>query len=166
MPSGAGTLLLKPARGQHLLLLAVCSAFVAIGVMMIGEGDVTGWFVAGFFGLGVVIFSVNLIPGASHLLLAPEGFRYRSLFRAGSERWCNVERFGVFDAGARTMVGWDHVAGYGKHRRGRRFARGLAGLQAGLPDTYGRSATELAELLDDWRSRALQNERARPPRTD
>jgi len=162
----ADTLLLKPARGQHLLLLATCAAFVAIGVMMIRDGDLSGWFVAGFFGLCVVVFSVNLIPGASYLLLAPEGFRYRSLFRAGNERWRDIERFGVFDAGARTMVGWDYVAGYERHQRGRHFAKRLAGLEAGLPDTYGRSATELAELLDDWRRRALQSERGAQPGVD
>jgi hypothetical protein len=34
--------------------------------------------------------------------------------------------------------------------------RQLVGAQAGLPDTYGRSAKDLAALLNQWQARALQ----------
>ena len=45
------------------------------------------------------------------------------------------------------MVCWNYVPGYDKQKLGRRLAMGLSGVEAGLPDTYGRPAQELA---GDW----------------
>jgi len=51
----------------------------------------------------------------------------------------------------RKMVGWDYAPTYTAQSLGRKISRGMSGVEAGLPDTYGMSAESLATLLNDWR---------------
>lgn len=44
--------------------------------------------------------------------------------------------------------------------------RQFVGAQAGLPDTYGRSAEDLAALLNQWRNRALEHDATSLPYCD
>jgi hypothetical protein len=46
---------------------------------------------------------------------------------------------------------WDARAG----RRIAKINRALVGAGSALPDTYGMKAEELAELMNEWRSRAI-----------
>ena len=54
------------------------------------------------------------------------------------------------------MVLFDYARSYTRSARARAVASALTGAEAGLPDTYGRSAEELTILLNDWRSRATR----------
>jgi hypothetical protein len=51
------------------------------------------------------------------------------------------------------MVMITFVPSYGRGRKARAVANALTGGEGGLPDTYGRSAKELAALLNEWRAR-------------
>jgi hypothetical protein len=147
---------LTPSRGKHLLLLAVAALFVAIGVMMLSQRRVSvldAWMAyAGiaFFGLGIPMFAVQLIPGCSYLKIRPEGFEFRTLWRGARFRWTDVEEFGVARFTAHRMVGFRFSASYDRRRfaRVRRLNAALAGYEAALPDNYGMKHGELAALLN------------------
>lgn len=166
MATRAGQLVLRPSPARHLGLLAISIAFVAIGVMMIRDGRWEGWLTAGFFGLGIVAFGGNLIPGASRLVLEADGFRYRNLFRGGGERWRDIAGFRVVSAGATTLVGWDYVDGHTGQRLGRKISKRLGGAEAALPDTYGHSAASLASLMEQWRLQAVAGSTGVRPTVD
>jgi hypothetical protein len=152
-------LTLLPARPRTIGLLLVCLLFTGGGGWMIGKGEIAGWLCAVFFGLGCVVFSVNLWPGASYLRLGPEGFVVCSLFRRWPlVRWDAVSEFRVVRVRTK-MVVYDQE-GY-KSSRLARVNRALVGAGCGLPDTYGRKPEALAELLNEWRARALSASAAR-----
>ncbi len=161
MATPSERLVLKPSPWRHLGLLAISVAFVVLGVMMIGDGKWEGWLTAGFFSLGLVAFGGNLIPGASHLVLEADGFRYRSLFKVGAERWQDIAGFRVVSAGATRLVGWDYADGHAGQRLGRKISKTLGGAEAALPDTYGHSAASLAALMEQWRQRSAAGVRPR-----
>jgi len=144
---------LTPSPLKHFGMLAICIAFVAIGVLARGDNPALMWLVSGFFGLGAVVFIINLIPGSSFLELTAQGFTFRALYRTWHVPWTDVDGFLVANVGGRDMVCWNYAPGYDKQKFGRRLSSGLSGVEAGLPDTYGRSAGELAQLLNDWRQR-------------
>ncbi len=105
-----------------------------------GEG-VSAWFVASCFGLCLVVSLAQFWPAASYLKLTLKGFVCRTLFRQWSAGWESVSEFYV------GRVGDDQRVIF--HRPGS-IARKF------LPDTYGRSPQELADLNErlaatgDW----------------
>lgn len=122
-----------------------------------------GWASVLFFGLGAIVGAIHLVPGMSYLRLTPDGFIIKSMYRISRPvRWDSVSEFRVakmeflikmvvFDALARPDAGLSAIN------------RQLVGAQAGLPDTYGRSAEDLAALLNQWRDRALDRDATSPP---
>lgn len=78
-----------------LLLLVGCSAFVAAGVFMLRTDPSNwsgwaahaawrasaAWAAIAFFGLGVLVGIVNLLPGGGYLELDQRGFTMCNLFR-------------------------------------------------------------------------------------
>jgi hypothetical protein len=52
------------------------------------------------------------------------------------------------------MVGWNYKPSHAGSPKLRSFNASLAGAEAALPDTYGKSVTELIELLEAFRWRS------------
>jgi hypothetical protein len=156
MTDGASTLLLHPRRAKWLLLLVASLAFTVAGVAMIRSGERDGWFLVGVFALGTLVAGAQLVPSTAYLRLTSEGFEIRTLFRHLRIRWADVTWFRPGRIGLNKMVLFDYARSYTRSARARAVASALTGAEAGLPDTYGRSAEELTILLNDWRSRATR----------
>ena len=144
---------LHPNRARAALWLLLSLGFVAIGVLMVRDGKLAGYFVGGVFALGVLVFAINLHPRASYLRLTEEGFTYCSLFRAHGVRWDAVAEFAVIVLPTATvskprLVAWNFVPGYPRTGRARAISQALCGYEAALPDTYGLKHDELAGLMN------------------
>jgi len=152
----SGDLVLRPRRGRLLLLLGVCSTFVALTFLPnIKESEAAvKWGARCFFGLGVLIFALELLPGVSHLRLTPGGFEVRTLFRSGFMRWGDVEEFFPIRMFGAAFVALRFSESCKAMKPGRLVASLLSGGAEGiLPDTYGCRVEELAALLEEWRRR-------------
>lgn len=146
-------MMLRPSRGKALLMLVIGVAFMASGVFMVREGRAWGWFVLIFFGLCTLIFITLLLPNAAYLRLSPEGFEIRSVFRSFRNKWSDVASFHAGRVGLNPMVMIRFAPSYAPGRKARAVSAALTGGEGGLPDTYGRSAKDLAALLNEWRAR-------------
>ncbi|MBD0370522.1 MAG: PH domain-containing protein [Pyrinomonadaceae bacterium] len=171
------TLTLRTKSTKWLLYLVISLVFVAAGVLTF-KGEIMSWLVIIFFGLGSVVFALQLFSNASSLQLSSEGFTVRSLFRSHSYRWSDVEGFavgrmgnikhegaglaldvaGAFIPGAMNPRGIKTVVfnfspSYQNKHALRKINKGLSGYEACLPDTYGMSAENLAELMKEWQRR-------------
>jgi hypothetical protein len=142
---------LHPKRTKQIALAGLCTGFAAIGVLMIRDGHLAGWYCLAFFGLGVLIFLVQLVPGASYLKLDARGFTVRSLYRSTSYRWSDVIGFAPGRIGGNRGVVFNLTPESQQQRRLRRFNAAVFGAEAALPDTYGVSAERLAEILNEWK---------------
>lgn len=145
------SLQLTPSRWKHLALLACCACLVALAFLVGPRQSTLAWLTGGFFGLGVVVALIALIPGSGFLRLEPEGMSVRSLYRTWRVAWADVEDFYVASVAGREMVCWEYAAGFSGQPLGRAFSRAISGVEAGLPDTYRIPAAELASLLNEWR---------------
>jgi len=153
MPATAQGLTLYPRRSAAVWLLLVCSVFVALGIWMGLRGDWRGFLCAGFFGLGLPVGAVQLIPGSSYLELDTAGFTFCTLFRRTTVAWADVAGFYVVtlrQSGlkVRELVGFNFAASYDKARLGRKIASLIGQCEGALPDTYGQPAGELAALMN------------------
>lgn len=144
---------LTPSPWRHLLLVVLSGAFVVMGGFLVSRGQPFGWLCIAFFGLGVLLGLATLVPGASYLELREDGFEFRSIYRKWFQRWSDIEEFFPQRIATNDMVCWNYTPGYDAQARGRKLSAGLTGVEAALPDTYGLSAPELAELMNQWRVR-------------
>ena len=153
---------LYPKKSQAIGLFFLCAIFVAIGIWMGVTGEWIGYLIAGFFGLGVVIFIVQLIPGSACLRLDPESFTFCSLYRRTTLPWSAIDGFHVVvmrQTGLKVheLVGFNFVPDYDRNQLSRQISSAVTECEGGLPNTYGKSAEELACLMNEhlqkWREK-------------
>ena len=151
---------LYPKRSQAIGLFFLCAIFVVIGIWMGVTGEWIGYLIAGFFGLGVVIFIVQLMPRSAFLRLDSEGFTFCSLYRKTTLPWSAIDGFHVVvmrqtELKVHELVGFNFVPAYDRSQLGRQISSAVAECEGGLPNTYGKSAEELARLMNEhlqrWR---------------
>jgi hypothetical protein len=145
---------LHASKAKMLGLVAISAVFVVIGIYMSPKEPVMGLLCAGFFGLCGIVGVLGLIPGGSYLLIERDGFTTSSLFRKHSYQWRDVGAFGVQRISRNKMVCWNFAPSYSGPKRGASISKTLTGIEAALPDTYGKKAEDLAELMNELRQRA------------
>jgi len=153
---------LRPTKVKNVVNLLISAAFVSLGVWLGLRGSTVGWFCAAFFGIGIVVFVLNLLPNSSFLALNNQGFTVRALYREHSYRWTDVEAFRVGIIGTlgwkRTrMVVFNFSSEYHATPRLRKIALAVAGSEGALPDTYGLTLDQLADKMNTAREAALQD---------
>ncbi len=123
-----------------------CVAFVAIALSM--DHSLFAYVGVAFFGLGAVVFTMQLLPNSSYLRLTREGFTMCSLFRCHTIQWRHVSKFGVGRIYMKKVVGWNPAHEISKAGKA---TKALSGYVSALPDTYSLRAEELADLMNRLR---------------
>jgi hypothetical protein len=149
-----GPVTLYPSKKKWLLIFVIGILLTASGHLMIGDGVRWGWFVFVFFACGSITAVVMLLPGAGALLLDKEGFQATSLFGRHRSRWQDTSGFEAVSIppSLQKMVVYDDAKLIGRSMA--KINVGIAGHNAGLPDTYGLSADGLAHLMARCQARA------------
>ncbi len=145
------TIILKPKKLTTVILLLISILFVVIGFISMEEKIFIKWGGIIFFGLGIIVFIIELLPNSSYLKLNKEGFEMRSLYRSHFIKWTEVTNFGIFYFRFNTMVAFNYTADYKKHNTGKKISELLSGYHGALSGTYGMNATKLAELMNEWK---------------
>ncbi len=153
-----GPVVLLPERRRWQIILAFNLLFVFAGFLMMLQGQRLGLYVVIGFALIAFIPAMIALPGAAKLAIDRDGFVATSLYRGRHTRWSDVSEFQVAQmarGGHRIVVYDDATITDGSHlMAGSR----IAGRNAALPDTYGLGAEQLAQVLNHWRTRALEGE--------
>lgn len=145
-------MVLRPKKSKILLLLLASLAFTVIGFFMIRGGNTMGWFVALFFGLCLLVFIIQLFPGASQLKLTEEGFIMTSLFKSHFTKWSDVKAFEADYLGPNKTVVFDFIDSHTGQTAGKDLAKSLSGSHGALPSAYGLKAVELAKIMKEWKA--------------
>ena len=141
-------IILRPSKTTLILSLVGSALFMVGGIWMASEQPGWGYAAAIFFGLAIVVFGVQLLPNSSYLKLTEEGFEVCSTFKVNTYRWADIEKFSVMNVPLNKMVSWDFVTDYSSQEAGRRVSSRITGSEAALPDTYGMTAEDLAQLMN------------------
>ncbi len=137
---------LRTSRKKAILGLMGCVVFIAIALSM--DHSLFADIGIAFFGLGAIVFTMQLLPNSSYLRLTREGFTMCSLFRCHTIQWRHVSGFGVGRIYTKKVVGWDPAHDVSKPGK---VTKALSGFASALPDTYGLGAEELAALMNRLR---------------
>lgn len=96
------------------------------------------------------------MPGSSYLRLGPDGLVTKTPLRTTRLSWNEVSDVRVYEVHTRYSrtrhVGFD-LTDPAAHPRLVALSRKIAGVESGLPDTYGRSPEDLVKLLEVYRDR-------------
>ena len=121
---------------------------------MISDGETAGWLPFIFFGLGILVSIVMMLPGASYIRLYAEGCEVCSLFKKRRVRWGDIGPLSVSTISKNKMVVFDYSPNYTDHVSSRQLAKNMTGFEGALHDTFGMSAEELAGVMNEWRTTA------------
>jgi hypothetical protein len=130
-------------------------------------GTTKGWLGyagAALFGLGMLVALLQLVPGSSYLKIDETGVEFSVLFRKSTLSWSLVEEFFVVSlkqtgVTVNKMVAFNYVPTSRGQHLGSRIARTITQCDGALPDTYGKSAEELAMLLNSYLDKIQTGER-------
>jgi len=156
LPANRPSASFGPDRRRLLIYAALAALMTAAGAWLAAEGKTWGWLGAVFFGLCVVVFVLQMIPGAARLRLDAGGFHVRSLYSGTTIRWSEIREFRVGNVGWRRlfgppMVGYLLREGSSFSGRALRMVRAASGIEGALPERYGFLRDDLVRLLNAWR---------------
>jgi len=147
----------RPGVLKTVLLGLGSLLFVVSGIFMADDDPIIGWLAISFFGIGLLVFIVQLIPGSTELTLTEEGFVMTSLFRKRTTKWSDVESFKIGYLGRSKTIMFDFVEGHNRQTTGKLISKALSGSHGALPITYGLKATELLQILNEWKNKHDHN---------
>jgi hypothetical protein len=152
-PEPALRLVMPKRRMVRFLVLSI--AFVAAGVVMLPQNPWLAWSAIGFFGLGLVVFAVQIVH-SSVLLLDADGFEPHVLLhrRESRTQWEDCIAFTASDGGPAKLVIYSTTRKDLSALRAvnSALAGGDEAVQAGFG---GLNATQLAQLMNRYRDRKV-----------
>jgi hypothetical protein len=158
-----GPITLYPSRRRWYATFAISIAIILISVAMIARGNSQGWIGVALCGFIGGLSAIMLTARFSALQLGAEDFVLRHLFRSRTVRWIDAHRFeAVIAYGAAASLlpeNWRKIVGYDLlPKRQRRFPALetlLSPHDCAMPDAYGLTPDDLADLMNAWRARAI-----------
>lgn len=133
---------LYPKKSKKILNLIICLALVVLGISIIDKNFWAGMLNIIMFGIGTIMFAVNLHPQASYLKIDEKGLEMRTLFRSTMIPWHVIHGFTTKKVLFKNMVTFNFNVQYIDLSK-------MKNRTPALPDTYGMSAKELAKKLND-----------------
>ena len=145
---------LHSSRRRTLALLMMSALFAAAGAAMITAEAPFGWLALGFGVLGVAVLGFILVR-PNRLELSAEGFTTVTLGRRWTVAWKDCGEFRTwkdpFYLGSPSLVVFDCRAPVAGGRALAVAAEALTTANASLPETYGMAASDLTDLLNQYR---------------
>ena len=140
---------------KWLTVMAIGAGFVAIGIIVIVmQGGFLAWFVTLFFALVAGVGALQLIGPGSHLELHADNFVVTNFGRKTTERWDECANFSVYRVSRTELVVYDRARDVETHKG--EMNRSISGRSSGLPDTFGMSAKDLAELMNAYQQHGVE----------
>jgi hypothetical protein len=145
-----------------LLLIAIVMAGTSLYLLEFEQNPryrtwLAAWGILIFFSVGIPIFAVMLLPNASYLKLGPREFELVSLFKKARIPWRNAMNFRldpIMPMNNKKMLVFDYTP-----LPGEQISKWLGAIARGrgaLPGTYRLNQADLADLMNQWRERALR----------
>ena len=146
---------LYPSRTKWILLSVVCGLFALLGFVIGVTGDAHGWIVAAIFG-SLTAYSIwHLNSRSNYLRLTPTGFEVRAPMRKYDVRWNEIADFGAVIWRRNLFVVFNFNNPTSGDAKRRAQNRRVLSYDEMIPETYGLSVEELAEILELRRRAAI-----------
>jgi hypothetical protein len=136
-------------------LMVVSGGVCALALTLLPSAQETPWLRSAAAGM-CALLTVTVLLGRRriYLRLTPDGYEEHWVLHTSGHRWSDVERFVARKVGPVEHVAVVPSPAHARLSTLRRGVRVLGLSDATLSDTYGRSARDLADVMNAWAARA------------
>lgn len=146
-----------PSRTKMVLFALGAAIGVAVGVWLATASLVLGGLSIAFWGLGFLVFIIQLLPNSSYLEIRSDGFTMRGLYRDHSYRWDDIQAFFPVSLHGNRMTAVTFRPEFEGHVWGRGMSQAIADCDGAIPE-YGVPADKMAEILNECLARFRETE--------
>lgn len=139
-------LTLKPGKTKSTILILISAALVVLGISLLEKNMMIAVLNIVFFGICLAVFIINLFPNASYLKIDERGIEMKNLFRTTFIPWQAVNVFKTKFIFINKMVVFDIDQKLLDSSK-------IKSKTGAFPDTYGMSAKNLANLLNEYKAK-------------
>ena len=139
-------LTLKPGKIKNITLILISTAFIVLGISLLEKNMLVAVLNIFFFGICLIIFIINMIPNSSYLTIDERGIEMKNLFRTTFIPWQAVSGFKTKFIFINKMVVFDIDQKLLDSSK-------IKSKTGAFPDTYGMSAKNLANLLNEYKAK-------------
>lgn len=132
----------------------VAAIFVVAGYLMLEENPLIGWLSISFFGLGVMIFLLQLVTNFAYLKIDEEGFEERVLFRTKKYKWSDVKGFRKTSFYGNQSIVFDYTDEYLQRNRKSILYYFLFGKQGSITSSHNIDTGKLLNLMKSYQRRS------------
>ena len=128
--------------------------FVALGYSLLEKDPLMAWLGISFFGLGAIIFLIQILTNVSYLKLSEAGFEERSLIRTRYYKWSDVE--GLRQASFRGIksIYFEFSDEYKRCNYEKKASLFSSRKRGGITSSYTIKTEELLELMKDLKRKS------------
>ncbi len=146
------------SRIKALLLFIGCLVFVALGWWISTPKPIIGWSCVVFFGLGIPVSILMMLPNRVYLRVSKHGFEMASPFNKKLVRWSDVERFYIVAVRGTKLIAIVYKPGYAEQQVLRKLSSSVAGMEGAIPNCYTASREEILSALNEWHARYARSD--------
>ncbi|REC45094.1 PH domain-containing protein [Chryseobacterium sp. 5_R23647] len=139
-------LILKPSKIKNIILILISIGFISLGISLLEKNMLIAVLNIVFFGICLIIFIINLLPNSSHLTIDEKGIEMKNLFRTTFIPWQAVSGFKTKFIFVNKLVTFTIDEKLLESSK-------MKGKTGAFPDTYGMSAKNLANLLNQYKAK-------------
>lgn len=149
--------ILKAGKSRALAITFGSLVSAAIGLWLYQrDHSSTGLMLSAVCSIIAIATAVQLLPGASELILDNEGFSIKAMFRTQRYKWADVTGFNVGKIGFNSMVTFNLTEEFKARSEAEKsaaeFMKNINGYEAALPANYGMNPQDLSQLMNRWHS--------------
>lgn len=137
-------LILKPSKIKSTILILISIGFISLGIKLLEKNILIAVLNIFFFGICLIIFMINMIPNSSYLKIDEKGIEMKNLFKITFIPWQAVSGFKTKFIFVNRLVTFTIDEKLLENSK-------MKGKSGAFPDTYGMSAKNLANLLNEYK---------------
>lgn len=137
-------LILKPSKIKSIILILISIGFIYLGIKLLEKNILIAVLNIFFFGICLIIFVINMIPNSSYLKINERGIEMKNLFKTTFIPWQAVSSFKTKFIFVNKLVTFTIDEKLLENSK-------MKGKTGAFPDTYGMSAKNLANLLNEYK---------------
>ena len=138
-------LILKPSKIKNIILILISVGFISLGITLLEKNLLIAVLNIVFFGICLIIFIINLLPNSSYLTIDEKGIEMKNLFRTTFIPWQAVSGFKT------KLISVNKLVTFTIDEKLLESSK-MKGKTGAFPDTYGMSANNLANLLNEYKA--------------
>ncbi|MCD0453868.1 PH domain-containing protein [Chryseobacterium sp. LC2016-27] len=139
-------LILKPSKIKSIILILISIGFISLGIKLLEKNMLIAVLNIFFFGICLIIFIINMIPNSPYLKIDEKGIEMKNLFRITFIPWQAVSGFKTKFIFVNKLVIFNIDEKLLENSK-------MKGKTGAFPDTYGMSAKDLANLLNEYKAK-------------